>query len=220
MDERRALHPADGRVSDHQQPESDDRGRTDGGALEAEDERDEVSGARELEDHQGEERGERDGARREPDTAAGGPVGEGVAHGEPARVAQWFGQQHHQQKQRQRGAQGEDEAVETGEGDDADGGEHGGRGDVVAGDGKAVAQRGEGAEAGVELVEVVAFGAGDDAQQQGDADERREDREGEGLGSAVDGGGVHLRSSRSRFSASAMRTRWAAGSMVERAMIS
>lgn len=88
--------------------------------------------ARELDEHQRQQRDDGHRAGRVADGAAGGAAGEGVAHGEPARVAQGFGQQEHQEHQGQGGAQGEDDAVVAGQGDDAAGAEDGRRGDVVA----------------------------------------------------------------------------------------
>src|SRR5690606_1035351 len=115
------------------------------------------------------------------------------------------------------GAQGEDRAVVAEEGDDAAGAEHGRGGDVVAGDGQSVAERGEGAVAGVELVEVVAVGAGHHAQQQGDGGDGGEPDEGHGLGVSAESG-VHRVSPRRASSSACLRMRSARGSTRRRAV--
>ncbi len=187
LDEGGALHAADRRVTDHQRAHADDAPGLHRLAGEAQDEPHQLAGAGELDQHQRQQRGEGDDAGGDPHRAAARhAAGQRVAHGETARVAQGFGQQEHQQHQGQGGAQREHDAVVAEEGDDAARAEDGRRGDVVTGDGEAVAQRGEGAVAGVERVEVVPVGAGQHAQQQSDRGDRGEPHQGHGLGGVAE----------------------------------
>jgi hypothetical protein len=181
LDEGGALHAADRRVRDHQQSEEDDRAGLEPVGVEAEDDGEQVARAGQLEDHQRQQRGQGDGRGGDPYGGPVGPAAEDVTHGEPARVAQGFGEQEHHQDQRQHGAQGERQPVVAEERDDADGAEDGSGGDVVARDGEAALHGGQGAVTGVELAEVVPVGPCHHAQQQRHGDDGDERHEGHGL---------------------------------------
>ncbi len=186
LDEGGALHAADGRVADHQRADPDDAAGLHRAPGEPQDVREELTGTGELHQHHRQQRDQGHRAGGDPHRPARHTPGQRVAQGEPPGVAQRFGQQEHQQHQRQRHAQRQDDTVVAAQRDHPADGEHGGGGDVVAGDGEPIAQRGQRAVAGVELGEVVAVGSGHHAQQQGDGDDGAEGDQGPGLGGAVE----------------------------------
>src|SRR5690606_10184225 len=102
-------------------------------------------------------------------------VGEDVAHGVAAGVAQRFGDQQQRHQPGDQEADGVEEAVVAEEGDGARDAEEGRGRHVVAGDGEPVLEGAELAPAGVEVGGALGLAPGPDGDAEGGDDEQREE---------------------------------------------